>query len=186
MRRWSRQFCGVAIVLVLLCASQAMAADITGFAGYLEPGKLNVQGTLSALDGSPVYGFRVGLDFLPFLGHEHTIGFSSGYLVPTSVSAFTDAKGFVYNSNLVLHVKAGGIIPFVTAGLGLIHQYGSPDLNIGTKFAVNYGGGLKFPKLAGPFGVRFDVRGYTATGLPGSQKLNMIEVTGGVLLSFGK
>ncbi len=171
--------------LLLLCASQVMAADISGYVGYLKPGKLNVQGTLSALDGSPVYGFRLGMDFLPFLGHEHTIGFSSGFLVPSSVSAFTNAKGFVYNSNLVLHVKAGGIVPFATAGLGLIHQYGAPSLDVGTKFAVNYGGGVKFPRLAGPFGVRFDVRGYTATGLFGS-KLNMIEVTGAVVLSFGK
>jgi len=177
---------GILVFLALLCSSQAAAADITGFVGYLKPGKLNVQGTITALDGSPVYGFRLGLDFLPFLGHEHTIGFSSGYLVPTSVNAFTDAKGFVYNSNLVLHVKAGRVVPFATAGLGLIHQYGSPDLNLGTKFAVNYGGGLKFPKLAGPLGVRVDVRGYTAVGLPGSQKLNIIEVTGGVLLTFGK
>ncbi len=176
----------ILVLLAAACVSQAVAADITGFVGGLRPGKLNLQGTLSTLDSSPVYGFRLGLDFLPFLGHEHTIGFSSGYLVPSSVSAFTDAKGFVYNSNLILHAKVGRVVPFATAGVGLIHQYGSPELHIGTKFAVNYGGGLKFPRLLGPLGLRFDVRGYTAIGIEGSQSLNMIEVTGGVLLSFGK
>ncbi len=176
----------VLVFLSLLCASQAFGADITGFVGGIKPGKINVAGVTSAFDSSPVYGFRIGLDFLPFLGHEHTIGFSSGYLVPTGVSAFTNAKGFVYNSNLVLHVKVGGVVPFATAGLGLIHQYGSPGLEVGTKFAVNYGGGLKFPRLFGPIGLRFDVRGYTATSFLGSENLNMLEVTGGVLLSFGK
>ena len=177
------RFC-LGVVLFLICAN-ASAADLTGFVGGIKPGRLNIQGVSTAFDSSPVYGFRLGLDFLPFLGHEHTIGFSSGFLVPTGVSAFTNANGFVYNSNVLLHVKVGRVVPFVTAGLGLIHQYGSPNLQTGTKFAVNYGGGMKFPKLLGPLGLRFDVRGYTATGFT-SGSLNMIEVSGGVLLSLGK
>lgn len=185
MRSLSSRCVGLPVLLTLFCAPHAMGADITGFVGGIKPGKLTLGEVRTALDSSPVYGFRLGLDFLPFLGHEHTLGFSSGYLVPTSLSAFTHSNGFVYNSNLVLHVKAGGIVPYATAGIGLIHQYGSPSLEVGTKFAVNYGGGLKFPRLFGPFGLRFDVRGYTATGLA-SGKLNMLEVTGGVLLSLGK
>ncbi len=176
---------GALLFLVLLCPLQAVGADITGFVGGIKPGSLSLQGLQTALDSSPVYGFRFSLNFFPFLAHEHTLGFSSGYLVPSSLSAFTHSKGFVYNSNLVLQVKAGRIVPFATAGIGLIHQYGAPSLSVGTKFAVNYGGGLKFPKLFGPFGLRFDVRGYTATGLV-SGNLNMLEATGGVLLSFGK
>ncbi len=185
MRRLRARCVGPLVFLSLVCAPYVMGADITGFVGGIKPGKLTFQGVSTPLDSSPVYGFRLGLDFLPFLGHEHTLGFSSGYLIPTGLSAFTHANGFVYNSNLVLHVKAGGIVPYATAGLGLIHQYGSPGLDVGTKFAVNYGGGLKFPRLFGPFGLRFDARGYTATGLA-SGKLNILEVTGGVLLSFGK
>jgi hypothetical protein len=167
------------------CALPAAAADITGYIGVIKPGNLTLRGVSTALDGSPVYGIRIKLDFLPYLGHEHTFGFSSGYLVPSNVSAFTNPKGFVYNSNLILGVKVGRVVPFVTAGVGLIHQYGAPNLEVGTKFALNYGGGLKFPKLLGPLGMRFDVRGYTATGLS-SGNLSMLEVTGGVLLSFGK
>lgn len=181
----ARCFC-VLMALTLLGSSQAFGADITGFVGGIKPGKVNLGGVVSAFDSSPVYGFRIGLDFLPFLGHEHTLGFSSGYLVPTSVSAFTDAKGFVYNSNLILQARIGRVVPFATAGVGLIHQYGAPGLDVGTKFAVNYGGGLKFPRLLGPIGLRFDVRGYTATSFLGSENLNMLEVTGGVLISFGK
>jgi hypothetical protein len=167
------------------CALPAAAADFTGYVGGIKPGSLTFQGVSTALDSSPVYGFRFKLDFLPYLGHEHSFGFSSGYLVPSSVSAFTNPKGFVYNSNLILGVKIGRAVPFVTAGIGLIHQYGAPALEVGTKFAVNYGGGLNFPRLLGPLGLRFDVRGYTATGL-NSGNLSMLEVTGGILLSFGR
>ncbi len=178
--------CFIALMLLgLLCASQAMGADLTGFVGGIKPGKLSLKGVSTALDSSPVYGFRLAFGILPFLGHEHTFGFSSGYLVPSNLSAITSAKGFVYNSNLILNAKVGGAVPFVTAGIGLIHQYGAPNLQVGTRFAFNYGGGIKFPKLLGPLGVRFDARGYTATGLDAGS-VNMFEVTGGVLLSFGK
>lgn len=119
------------------------------------------------------------------LGLEHTLAFSSDYLFPSNISAITNAKGFVYNSNLIINVPSHRMVPFVTAGLGLIHQYGSPNLPVGTKFAFNYGGGLKFPKLLGPLGLRFDARGYTATGIF-SQHLNIFEVTGGVLINFGR
>jgi hypothetical protein len=55
---------------------------------------------------------------------------------------------------------------------------------VGTRFAFNYGGGLKFPRLIGPLGLRFDMRGYRA-GIV-SNKMNILEVTGGALISFGK
>ena len=78
---------------------------------------------------------------------------------------------------------------------------GRPSLGkIGTKFAMNYGGGVKvFP--AGPIGVRFDIRGYlipsvkfnlplptspTATVQSQSQTLNMLEVGVGIVFAFGK
>jgi hypothetical protein len=65
-----------------------------------------------------------------------------------------------------------------------MHQYGDSNLPVGTKFALNYGGGLKFPRIAGPLGLRFDVRGYSA-GLI-TDKLSILEVSGGIMLSFGK
>ena len=74
-------------------------------------------------------------------------------------------------------------MPYVTAGLGLISQWGSDNLPIGTKFAINYGGGLKLRKLAGPLGFRIDARGYTAVKVF-SRAFNMFEISGGILLSF--
>lgn len=176
-----------AFLLLSLFAVGAEATDITGYVGYVKPGQLSVNNVKTALDGSPIFGFRLGVNFVPMLGMEHTFGFSSDYLFPRNVSAITNPKGFVYNANLLLGVPVGHTVPYVTAGLGLIHQYGTSglpdDAKVGTKFAFNYGGGMKFPKLWGPLGLRVDLRGYTATGVF-SNRLNMFEVTGGLLFSF--
>jgi hypothetical protein len=175
--------------LVFMFASlfvvRVRAAEITVYAGGVKPGKLNISGLTTALGGSPIVGFRLKTDFVPHFGMEHTLGYSSDYLFPKSITAIGDAKGFVFNSNLILSLPTGHMVPYITAGIGFVHQYGSPNLPIGTKFAVNYGGGLKFPRLVGPLGFRADARAYTATGLF-SHKLNMLEVSGGLLISIGK
>ncbi len=172
------------IGLLVCFAVRSQAADLTAYVGGVKPGSLTIDNVKTSLDSSPIFGFRFSYNFVPMFGMEHTVAFSSDYLFPHNISSITEAKGFVYNANLIISVPAGSIVPYVTAGLGLIHQYGSPDLPVGTRFAVNYGGGLKFPRLLGPLGLRFDVRGYTATGLS-SGNLSMLEVTGGALISFG-
>ncbi len=84
---------------------------------------------------------------------EHTLAFSWDYLFPRN-SPVKEAKGFVYNANLIfdLPVPVKIAVPYVTAGAGLLHQYGDAAEPVGTKFAFNYGGGLKFPHVAGPLG----------------------------------
>ena len=72
--------------------------------------------------------------------------------------------------------------PYVTAGLGTIVSWGSGHSDLGTKFAVNYGGGLKI-RPAGPVGVRIDARAYSVFGVQ-IQTLKMGEVTVGVLFAF--
>jgi len=146
------------------------------------PGSINYKSVMTSLDGSPIYGVRLATNFVPFFGMEHTVAFSSDYLFPRNNSAVKDAKGFVYNSNLIFNIPAKFVTPYITAGAGLLHQYGDSSLPVGTKFAFNYGGGVKLTHIAGPLGLRFDMRGYTA-GLI-SNKLNMLEVTGGILLSL--
>jgi len=79
-----------------------------------------------------------------------------------------------------------GIVPYATAGVGSITTFGDSLLNlgdIGTKFDFNYGGGIKFRKLAGPLGVRFDLRGYSVPGVF-NQTLNFVEGSVGLLFSF--
>ena len=170
---------------IVLFAFRAEAAEITAYAGGVNPGSLSINGVETALESGPIYGFRLRTDFVPHFGMEHTLGFSGDYLFPTNISAVTDAKGFVFNSNLILDLPMRNLVPYVTAGVGLVHQYGSENLPLGTQFAFNYGGGLKFPRLIGPLGLRVDARGYTATGIS-STNLNMFEVSGGVLFSFGR
>ena len=172
----------VILGLASIFAMPLSAGDFTFFVGGVKPGSINYHDVKTSLDGSPVYGFRLGTNFVPFLGMEHTVAFSSDYLFPRNVSAIKNAKGFVYSGNLIVNVPVGRVVPYFTAGIGLIHQYGDQDLPVGNKFAFNYGGGLKFPRLAGPVGLRFDMRGYRAGNV--SNKLNMLEVSGGVMLAF--
>ena len=181
--------CSIRRVLAVLVFSAAAstianAADFTVFVGGVKPGKLSKSGIETALDSSPVYGLRLSTNFVPAFGMEHTVAFSADYLFPNNTPGVKSTKGFVYNANLIISIPvAKVVVPYVTAGVGLIHQYGDPNAPIGTKFAVNYGGGLKFPKILGPIGLRFDARGYTATNVF-SSKLNILEVSGGIFFSF--
>ena len=95
-------------------------------------------------------------------------------------------RAFNTQSNLHVGIPAGRVVPYATAGIGLITTFGDSLLNfgdIGTKFAFNYGGGIKFRNLAGPLGVRFDVRGYSVPDVF-SQTLNFVEGSVGLLFSF--
>ena len=171
------------VLFLALAAAAANAADFTFFVGGVKPGNLSISGIRQSLDSSPVLGGRLSYNFVPFFGMEHTLAFSPDYLFPKNSAAVTEAKGFVYSANLIVNVPAGRLVPYATAGVGLIRQYGSGEQPVGTKFAFNYGGGLKMPRLAGPLGLRFDARGYTATGIF-STSLNILEVSGGLLISF--
>ena len=170
-------------ISLFIGAAQLHAADLTFYAGGVKPGSLSYNDVKTSLDSSPIFGVRFSTNFVPLFGMEHTLAFSSDYLFPQSIAAVKNAKGFVYNSNLIFNLPVGIAVPYLTAGAGLVHQYGDPSLPIGTKFALNYGGGLKFPHLAGPLGLRFDVRGYRAGFV--SNTLNILEVSGGILLSIG-
>jgi hypothetical protein len=187
-------WCVLAAVLVLsLFASGAYAADFTFFVGGAIPGKLTANRVLvpgqtyQELKNGPVFGFRVNTNFVPMIGLEHTLGFSTDYLTPKSVLNISSSRGFIYSTNLMINLPVGGAVPYATAGLGLIHQYGSSNPPIGTRFAFNYGGGLKFPRLVGPLGLRLDVRGYRAAsigGISSTNSFNIFEASGGLLLSF--
>jgi hypothetical protein len=176
-----------ALAATILFSVPLRSADFTFYVGGVMPGSIDYQNVITSLDKSPIYGFRLATNFIPFFGLEHTLGFSSDYLFPQNISAIQDAKGFVYNTNLILNfpVKIKSMVPYFTAGAGVICQYGDEDMPVGTKFAFNYGGGLKFPHLVGPLGLRLDVRGYRATGIF-SSSLNLFEVSGGILFSLGK
>jgi len=182
MRRAARRSLAALVLVCTAAAARAEAADFTVYAGHVKPGSLTIANIRHSLDGGPIYGFRLSHGFLPFLGLEHTLGFSSGFGRLSDAVRSTDVKGFVYNSNLIVNAPVGRTVPYATAGVGILRQYGA-DETLGTKFAVNYGGGVKFKRLLGPLGLRLDARGYTASGIT-SGRLNVFEVTAGILIGF--
>jgi hypothetical protein len=165
-------------------AAPSRAADLTFFIGGVNPGSISVDNVEKSLDGSAVFGLRVNTGWTPVFGLEHTLAYSPDYLFPSDALDINDAKGFIYSSNLIFNLPVKKVIPYLTAGAGLIHQYGDSNLPVGTEFAFNYGGGVKIPRLKGPLGLRFDIRGYSVGAF--SNKLNLFEVSGGLLLSLGK
>jgi hypothetical protein len=172
------------LALTGLFAGQSFAADITFFIGGVKPGSISVDDLKTALDASPIWGFRINTNFVPAFGLEHTLAFSWDYLFPKNNTVVQEAKGFVYNTNLIFNIPVARVTPYLTAGAGLIHQYGGSNLPVGTELAFNYGGGLKIPRLAGPLGLRFDLRGYRVGTF--SNELNLFEVSGGILISLGE
>jgi hypothetical protein len=171
------------ILLLFVVSHVARAQDLTVFVGGQMPGSVTVNSLKTALDNGPIYGVRISSGFAAFLRLEHTFAFSNDFLFPSRPPGVDRSKGFLFNSNLLANIPVGKVVPYATVGLGLIHQYGSENLPVGTKFAINYGGGLKFPKLLGPAGLRLDARGYTATGVF-SRSVNIFEISGGLLISF--
>ena len=183
MRLESVCYLPICLALLLFFAPAARGQDITVFAGGQMPGKVTAEDLLIALDNGPIYGVRISTGFAAFLRLEHTFAFSNDFLFPDQPPGVDRSKGFLFNSNLLANIPVGKVVPYATVGLGLIHQYGSENLPVGTKFAINYGGGLKFLKLLGFAGMRFDARGYTAIGVF-SRSVNIFEISGGLLISF--
>jgi len=194
-----RKILTTALLLIALSAfaGVAHASDISFFIGAELPGSVKDGDVKTALDNGPVYGFRFGRDFVRHLGLEHTLAFSPDFLFPSEEGTCADAaegcalsveesKGFIYSSNLMLNFPDMDrrMVPFLTAGVGLIHQYGDRNLPVGTKLTFNYGGGVKLPNLAGPLGARVDFRGYRAGIF--SKNVNIFELSVGLMVSFGR
>jgi hypothetical protein len=168
-------------VFTLLCAP-AFAADndLTLFGGVQLPGKITLTSATSGVTQTISDPINVGVIGLRYghakvFGHEETFAYTSNFLN-------SDSKSIILNSNFVVQVPAPVVKPYATAGLGTVLSWGSGPSDIGSKFALNYGGGVKV-RPAGPIGVRFDGRNYTVFGVQ-SQKLNMFEVSVGILFRF--
>jgi hypothetical protein len=158
----------------------AQANDVTLYGGVQNPGSINL-GT--AVEQGVQFAFKPG-NFGVFgirssrgavLGNEHTLAFASNFLD-------TRSKALFLNTNVIVHAPLGAARPYITGGLGAMHTFGDGLGDLGTKFALNYGGGLKL-SVAGPVGGRLDVRGYTIPGVH-NQTLNVLEVSLGVVFSY--
>jgi len=198
-------------LLVLICIFAAIPcyaqSDVTIFGAVQHEGKLSVKSATSTVTATSTFdpatfgtfGARFGHGKL--FGGEHTLAYSSNFIDGAT-------KAFLYNSNFLIQAPVPKVKPYGTVGLGTIITWGTdtsgrPSFGkIGTKFAINYGGGVKVLP-AGPVGVRFDIRGYTipsvhfnipvlsptdptATVQSQSQTLNMLEAGLGIVFSFGR
>jgi len=111
-------------------------------------------------DDGDIFGLRLGYNFNPYIGMDWNIGYSSA----TYEAILFDDLGDVYSEDettglfltdldLVLHLLKGPVVPFLTAGGGII---GTVDQ---TTFAFNYGGGVKI-FITDTIAIRLDYREY--------------------------
>jgi hypothetical protein len=161
-------------------AVPAHAYDFTVFGGVQHQGKLTLNsGAQQARNitfdprNFGVFGARFGHGRV--FGGEHTIAYTPNFID-------SQTKAVIYNSNLLIQAPVPKVKPYATVGLGSIFTAGDSITDIGNKFAINYGAGVKVIP-AGGVGVRFDVRGYTVPSVQ-DQTLNIIEVSVGVVFSF--
>ena len=158
-------------------------SDLTIFAGLQNPGKITLSnaastGTSGATQiitdpkNAGTFGLRFGRGRV--FGTEQTFAYNPNFLA-------NKAKAIILNSNLRIQVPAPVVKPYVTAGLGTIMSFGSGLSDIGSKFAVNYGGGVKV--MAGPVGVNAGIRGYAIPGVQ-SQTLYLTETSVGITFGF--
>jgi len=178
-------------VLIFIMNSPARAIDLTAFGGVQRQGKLTLQSapgttvnllrTINATNFG-VFGVRIGHGRI--FGGEHTLAFA-----PNFIDA--DTKAFIYSSDIRLQAPLPGVRPYGVVGLGLIGTSGEGVGRFGTKFAINYGGGVKFMP-AGPVGISVDVRGYAVPSTEfkvfasESQRLDFLEVSVGVVFALSK
>jgi hypothetical protein len=168
-------------VFVLFCVPAfAENRNLTIFGGVQFPGSVNlsdipsgVTDTLSDPINSGLIGIRYGRGRV--WGHEETFAYSTKFLDDNS-------KSILLNGNLVVQVPTPVVQPYGTAGMGTVITWGSGPSDIGNKFAVNYGGGIKI-RPGGPVGIRIDARGYSVFSVY-NKTLNIGEVSVGVLFAF--
>jgi hypothetical protein len=144
--------------------------------GVQNPGKLTINNVVrdTELEAFSVRGSLGG----QVIGFEQTLAYSPSFLNPASEHSIC---------NPIARWNSGwACCTLRYRWRWLITTFGDSFFNfgdIGTKFAFNYGGGIKLRNLAGPLGVRFDIRGYSVPGVF-SQTLNFVEGSVGVLFSF--
>jgi hypothetical protein len=177
----------ILLFALILTSIPAFASDVTLYGGLQREGKLTLQNATSNITSTTpnllttnpanfgTFGLRLGIG-KKIAGTETTFAYSPNFIS-------SSAKALIMNQNLMLQVPTPILKPYITAGLGTVitmtKSSAVPD--IGSKLALNYGGGLK--AMFGPIGGRLDVRGYSLPSVQ-SQTLNMIEVSLGVVFGF--
>jgi len=161
--------------------------EVEGFVGFYNPGVSVIQGEF---DNGFAVGARVGQSFLGVMGTE--FGYTAVTGFKSQVGTF-DETVHMLNGNFLLQLPLGGFVPFGTIGLGGVIGQQDTNFKIRSVWTWNVGGGLKIRNIAGPVGLRFDVRYYNIPdgiellSLPpdiNKVNFNIVELSGGLLLTF--
>jgi hypothetical protein len=175
------------LICIVSLTSNAAILDLTAFGGFQNPGKLTFEtapGSATNLIANfdpktfGVFGARLGHGGL--IGGEHTIAYAPNFLDSST-------HAFIYHSNLRIMPTIAFVKPYATAGIGLVATGGTSLADFGTKFAMNYGGGVTF---AGPLiGVNLDVRGYavpkiSVAGYTTQPRLDFLQASAGITFHF--
>src|ERR1041385_3320214 len=145
--------CFLVFGFILAAVPAFAASEFTIFGAAQHQGKLTLQSatqtatTTSNLNPRTFGVFGLRYSHGSVIGGEHTLAYAPNFLV-------SGGHALIYNSDLLIQAPLPKVTPYGTAGLGAIFTWadsGNTLGDIGTKFAVNYGGGVKiYP--AGPVG----------------------------------
>ena len=186
-----KTFVTLSVLFVALSPSAFAQTEVEGFAGYYNPGASVLHGNF---DNGFAVGGRLGQSFLGVLGTEFSYAAVTGFSAQLGdLQGTFDETIHLLNGNFVVQLPIGGFVPFATAGLGGVIGQENTNFKIRSVWTWNVGGGLKLRRIAGPVGLRFDVRYYNIPdgieilSLPpdiNKVNFNVVEVSGGLLLTF--
>jgi len=160
----------LSVIVCLLFAPCLQAGEVILYGSTQKAGKLQFSTVTeipeSFLEGGRGSVFGIRLSSGGVFGYEQNISYSPRF-------AKQGVKAFQMDSNLLIQAP-GKVVPYATAGLGFIVTWGPdfPDdydpekiaaaaFSFGSKFSLNYGGGIKLRRILGPLGFGFDLRGFT-------------------------
>ncbi|MDA2927603.1 hypothetical protein MYX78_10320 [Acidobacteria bacterium AH-259-G07] len=170
----------IRICVFSLCGLSVYASDVSLFAGWTDVNSArSVTGEVK-LNNFNVFGARFEKDFFVILGFENTLAVSANSVLTT---AGEDDGGLYYTSNLVVNLPIRRMLTFFTWGLGVSHKFGDSFPDVGSRFATNFGTGVKLRRLAGPIGLRMDYRRFTIHSVL-DENVNTNEVSVGIIFTY--
>jgi hypothetical protein len=182
------------VTVVFTASAWAQRAEIYPNAGFFWPDTMN-NGARMKSDG--IYGVKGGVFLNQNVQLEGSFGYINHFELRQPIPSPMSARAFLYDVNGVYNFGQrqflnARISPFISVGAGGLTSY-IPDASTAlvkaddteTFFNVNYGAGLKFLNVAGPLGLRFDVRGRTLPNFFG-ETTTWFEPTAGLTFSWGE
>lgn len=183
-------------VVAVMCSGSVFAqrAEIYPNMGFFWPDTMN---TGERLKSDGIYGLKGGV----FMGQNAQLEGSFGYINHFEMrnpAVDMPTRGFLYDVNTVYNFGQrqflnARISPFISVGAGGLTTKIPNDTasafaitdSSDTFLTLNYGAGVKFLNVAGPMGLRFDVRGRTLPNFRG-ETTTWFEPTAGLTFSWGE